>query len=158
MEEDGRGRKFLCLILDFSNLHNCKTKVTNPAYGRYWISRHVRIVAPVIKGKETNGEKKRQKNVRCHMSCVTCHVSHVLCHMSWVTCYVLRVMCCASCVACHLSPVTKADGHKMAKMSRGMPTLASLQSTGKHGFQTWTDRWTLRLIDWISRGANSVNI
>ena len=36
--------------------------------------------------------------VTCHMSSVTCHVSHVRCHMSCVTCHV-------SHVRCHMSPL-----------------------------------------------------
>ena len=41
----------------------------------------------------------------CHMSCVTCHVSHVMCHMSCVTCHVSHVMCLMLCVTCHVSQV-----------------------------------------------------
>ena len=29
----------------------------------------------------------------CHMSCVTCHVSHAMCHMPCVPCHVSHVMC-----------------------------------------------------------------
>ena len=39
----------------------------------------------------------------CHISCVTCHLSHVLCHMSCVPCHVSNVMCHMSCVTCHVS-------------------------------------------------------
>ena len=41
----------------------------------------------------------------CHMSCVTCHVSHVMCHMSYVTCHVSHVMCHMSYVTCQVSHV-----------------------------------------------------
>ena len=49
----------------------------------------------------------------CHVSCVTCHLSHFMCHMSsvkWnvshVMCHMSQVICHLSHVACRLSPVT----------------------------------------------------
>ena len=42
----------------------------------------------------------------CHMSCVTCHLSHVMCHMSCFTCHASHVTYHVSHVTCHLSHVT----------------------------------------------------
>ena len=55
----------------------------------------------------------------CHMSCVTCHVSHVMCHMSCVTCHVSHFMCHMSCVTCHVSHVICHMSHVMCHMSCG---------------------------------------
>ena len=41
----------------------------------------------------------------CHMSCITCHVSHVMCHMSCGTCHVSHVMCHMSRITCLMSHV-----------------------------------------------------
>ena len=48
-----------------------------------------------------------------HMSCVTCHMSHVMSHMSCVTFHVSHVMCHMSCVTCHVSLVMWFTSHFM---------------------------------------------
>ena len=87
----------------------------NPAYGRHRLSRHVRIVAPILLNPacltlflhfwslcsnyfciffnflQVSGTQK-------YMSCVTCHMSHVTCHLPHVT--------------FHLTPVTDANSHQ----------------------------------------------
>ena len=48
-------------------------------YGRHWISWCVRIVAPLPKFLETSLKfsLKKEIDIRCHVSRVTCHLSHV---------------------------------------------------------------------------------
>ena len=56
-------------------------------------------------------------HVLCHMSCITCHVSHVMCHIPCVTCYISHVMCHMSCVTCHVSHVMCQMSHVTCHMS-----------------------------------------
>ena len=57
----------------------------NPAYGRHWISRPMRIIGPIffLRG----GMVKKKKYYIWHVTCDTWHVTRVTCHMSPVTCH-----------------------------------------------------------------------
>ena len=45
--------------------------------------------------------------VMCHLSPVTCYLSHVICHVSPVMCYLSHVTCHVSPVTCQMSNVKK---------------------------------------------------
>ena len=60
----------------------------NPAYGRHWISRRVRVVAPIA--KVLPPQQKITIIVICHVSRVMCHMSRITCHMSRVTCHMSK--------------------------------------------------------------------
>ena len=96
----------------------------------------------------------------CHMSLVTCHLSPLTCHRS------LTATATATDPPPSISPTMhsrlvhkdpKKPKHKKSlkrqkPKSRGVQKLVihsltrSLQSTGKWGFQTWTDRQTDRQV------------
>ena len=56
-------------------------------------------------------------HVMWHMLCVICHVSHAMCHMPCVTCHVSHVMCQISCVTCHVSHFMGNMSHVTCYMS-----------------------------------------
>ena len=72
----------------------------NLTYARPWISRRLLIVALIPQKKLHNFF------IRCHVSGVSCHVSHVMCHISCVTCHVSHFICHMSCVMCRSSTFT----------------------------------------------------
>ena len=119
----------------------------------------------------------------CHVSCFMCHMSCVACHLSPVTCHLSLTPTVTATDPSHansptmqsrlfckdpkIHKISKPKNHwngKNPKTSRGMPILAicfvtrSLQSTGKWGFQMWTDRYSNWHRDWISLGADSMKI
>ena len=79
------------LLLSQKVKNNITSK--NPANGRHWISRPMRILSP-LQWIEKNLMRwsKKKKNcqkievVTCHLSIVTCHLSPASCHFSSVTC------------------------------------------------------------------------
>ena len=63
----------------------------------------MQIVAPLQ--KRTERDKKVYLKIN-HLSCVTCHVSHIMCYMSWFTYHVSHVRRHMSHVAFHTLYVT----------------------------------------------------
>ena len=109
---------------------NICTSIKNPAYGRSWLCRPVRIAAPLLNPKLMTlyctsrlclpliaffvhilafflslfgTFWRREKKENNHLSCVTCHESHVKCHKSHVRCNMSHVLYHMSHVTCHLS-------------------------------------------------------
>ena len=70
----------------------------NPAFGRHWISRRLRIVARI--------PKKSRILRRTNQLCVICNFSSVTYQISSA-----HVACCMLLVTCHLSHVTNAKRH-----------------------------------------------
>ena len=87
----------------------------NPAYGRDWISRSVRIVAPIQKVQKRSKKLFRNLNqvlrVMWHVSCVTCQVSCVIIFKAsalWADAfykskcpYVCLCVCVSVCLSVH---------------------------------------------------------
>ena len=105
---------FIICIGHRSVWHYCrltnKLKVKNPAYGRHWISRPMRIIGPIF-FFGGDGKKKRKKRKKMwHVTCDTWHVTrdtwHVTCdtwHLTPDTWHVTPNLCHLSHVTSHLS-------------------------------------------------------
>ena len=104
----------------------------NPAYGRLQISWHVWIVQMTAKTQLIKQKK----------SFVTCYLSHVMCQMSQVK--------------CHMSHDTWHQQPQSQTRPLLTPPLCKLCTVHSGGQTTTTYPRTLRLIDWIGLGANSV--